>query len=248
MAGSSAKSRAIPVVAALMLPLAGFAAAGCGGSSARPETHPPPHDPASPTMRFPGVPQHGRGLGSPGAPYTLVEFADLQCPFCSRFDRDVLPAVIERFVTAGKLRIELRPIAFLGPDSARLGAAAVAAGFQDRMWQFADLVYRNQGRENSGYATPEFIGRIARAVRGLDLARLQRASGTRVLRAALEANVRSARTAGIVGTPGFRFGRTGGILAPFGQGPIGRRDFLHRLGAAIGANDSHASSSDAAGL
>ena len=58
--------------------------------------------------RFDGVPQSGAFLGSPRAPFTLIEFADLQCPYCAQFDRDVLPAVIDRFVRPGRLRLELR--------------------------------------------------------------------------------------------------------------------------------------------
>src|SRR6185503_13711757 len=106
---------------------------------------------------------------------------DLQCPFSARFHRDVLPAVIERFVRTGLVRVELRPIAFLGPDSASAAAATVAAGLQDHMWQFADLAYRHQGAENSGYVTPTFLGGLARATPGLDRERFRRASGSRKL-------------------------------------------------------------------
>jgi protein-disulfide isomerase len=214
-------------------------ASGCGGagghpSAAKREATPQLRDASSLAQRFAGIPQHGPALGSPRARYTLVEFADLQCPYCARFDRGVLPSLIERFVRTGRLRIELRPVAFLGPDSAPAAAATVAAGMHDRMWQFADLFYRNQGRENSGYVTPRFIGRVAASVPGLGVARLQRASGTPQLRAALEGNARSARTAGISGTPGLRLGRTGGVLAPFSPGPLERGDFIRRLEAATG--------------
>jgi hypothetical protein len=222
----------------MLLIVAALVASGCGDHRGGTPVAKPPAPRvlvgvASLAARFDGIPQHGRVLGWPRARYTLLEFADLQCPYCARFDRDVLPAVIERLVRPGRLRIELRPIAFLGPGSATAAAVTVAAGMQDRIWQFADLFYRNQGRENSGYVTPRFIGQIARAVPGLDLARLRRASGTPQLLAALTDNARLAHAAGTTGTPGFRLGRSGGVLLQFSQGPIERRDFIRRLKATI---------------
>ena len=198
--------------------------AGCGGGD---------HDGTAEPDRFKGIPQDGSYLGQADAPYTLVEFADLQCPFCARFDRDVLPVVVERFVRSGELRIELRPVAFLGPDSTTGAAATVAAGEQDRMWQFADLWYRNQGRENSGYATPEFLTMIARGA-SLDLERWQRQSNTPELIAVLERNARAARTAGISATPQFRFGPTGGTLTPFAGRSTGRAEFVRELERELG--------------
>jgi protein-disulfide isomerase len=186
---------------------------------------------ASLQERFDGVPQDGAVLGRPDAPFTLVEFADLQCPFCAQFDRELLPAVIDGFVRPGRLRIELRVVSFLGPDSSTGAAATVAAGFQDRMWQYADLFYRNQRAENSGYATPEFLGRIARAA-GLDFDRWQRESNSKRLVALLERDARAARTARITGTPGFRVGRTGGVLEPFDDGD-GADEFILRLRRAL---------------
>jgi predicted DsbA family dithiol-disulfide isomerase len=211
-------------------------ATGCGDGQAgiQREHRPPLRGAASLGQRFGDVAQRGPFLGSPRAPYTLVEFVDLQCPFCARFDRDVLPLVIERFVRPGRLRLQLRPVAFIGRDSATGAAATVAAGMQDRMWQFADLFYRNQGRENSGYVTPAFLGRIARAVPGLDPARFQRVSGSRTLVAMLEDNARAAHASGITGTPSFRLGRSGDVLAPFGHRSNEPSDFAHRIQEAIG--------------
>jgi hypothetical protein len=36
-----------------------------------------------------GIPQRGNVLGSPTAPVRLVEYADLQCPYCALYARDV---------------------------------------------------------------------------------------------------------------------------------------------------------------
>jgi protein-disulfide isomerase len=164
----------------------------------------------------------------------MVEFADLQCPFCARFDRDVLPAVVRRFVRPGRLRIELRPIVLLGAASAPAGAAAVAAGNQGRMWQFADLFYRNQGPENSGYVTDAFVARVAAAVPGLSPPRLRRDLPSRAVRSIMIANARLAYTARVTGTPNFRVGRTNGALLPFLGRQLEPQDFVRRLAAAIG--------------
>jgi protein-disulfide isomerase len=183
--------------------------------------------------RFAGIPQAGDALGSRNAPYTLFEFADLQCPYCGRYDRDVLPAVIREFVRPGLLRLEFHPIVLIGPESEPAAAAALAAGEQNRMWQFADLFYRNQQPENSGYVTWPFIKTIAAAVPGMSITALRRASGTAPIASALRQNIALARSGAVTGTPDFRFGHTGGVLRPFLRGAWPRSAFLVRLWAAV---------------
>jgi protein-disulfide isomerase len=109
------------------------------------------------------IPQHGTSLGDPKATLVLTEFADLQCPFCRDYTLNVLPQIIQRYVRTGKLRLELRLRSFLGPDSDRGARAAAAAATRNRMWNFVDLFYRNQGEENSGFVTDAFLSRLARA-------------------------------------------------------------------------------------
>ena len=109
-----------------------------------------------------GIPQDGATLGDPDAPATMVEFVDLQCPFCAEYTRDALPTIVKRYVRTGKLKIELRPVAILGPDSATARGRGRRRGAENRIWQFADLFYLNQGRENSGYVDDDFLRRIAR--------------------------------------------------------------------------------------
>ena len=74
----------------------------------------------------------------------------------------MLPGLIERYVRPGRLRLELRTLRFIGEDSVRGAKAAEAAATRDRMWNFVELWYRNQGQEESGYATDRFVRRIAR--------------------------------------------------------------------------------------
>ena len=110
-----------------------------------------------------GIPQDGTSLGASDAPVVLTEFADLQCPFCRDYALNVLPQVIEKYVRPGDLRLEMRLLRFIGPDSDRGARAAVVASRQDKLWAFVDLWYRNQGTEGTGYGDDEFIGNLAEA-------------------------------------------------------------------------------------
>jgi len=74
-----------------------------------------------------GIPQQGNVLGRRTAPVTLVEYVDLQCPYCREFETTVLPAIVREYVQTGKLRIQMEPWAFIGPDSVRGQAAELAA-------------------------------------------------------------------------------------------------------------------------
>ena len=65
----------------------------------------------SDTSALKGIPQSGLALGSPKAPVTIVEFADLQCPFCAEYHRNVFPSILDRYVRTGKVRLELRLLA-----------------------------------------------------------------------------------------------------------------------------------------
>src|SRR2546423_12689290 len=40
-----------------------------------------------------GIPQHGTIVGEARAPVTLVEYADLQCPYCGEWARTTLPVL-----------------------------------------------------------------------------------------------------------------------------------------------------------
>ncbi len=119
--------------------------------------------------RFAGIPQKGIELGSPTAPVTLQEFADLQCPFCKQYTLSVFPTLVSKYVRAGKLRMEFHNFDIIGPDSIKASKVAEAAAQQNKLWQFADLFYNNQQEENSGYVTDEFLTQIASGVKGLNV-------------------------------------------------------------------------------
>ncbi len=197
--------------AALSAVLVGASQVGARGAA--PPAAAAETQPTSPARSlFAGIEQHGAALGSPRAPVTIVEYADLQCPYCALWARDALPAVVDRYVRTGKVRIVFRGLAFIGPDSDKALRTAIAAGAQGHFWDVVDGLYESQGTENAGWVTDELVTAIAASVRGLDgpalLAdRWDAWVGREVKRAAAAANA-----AGVDGTPLFQVGPTGGQL------------------------------------
>jgi protein-disulfide isomerase len=169
----------------------------------------------------------GEVLGSATAPVVIEVFSDFQCPACRMFITEQLPRLLTDFVRPGILRIESKDIDVLGKgqpnESVELAAGARCAAEQGRYWQFHDLVFWNQGRENRGDHDAAFIARVA------DQASLDRTSWEACLarpdvRQAIADQTSAALAAGISSTPTLRIN---------GQVSVGVPDY-DRLAALIG--------------
>jgi protein-disulfide isomerase len=163
---------------------------------------------------FAGIPQTGVALGSPRAPVTLVEFADLQCPYCAAFAGDALPTIVRDYVRTGKVRIVFEGLAFIGPDSQKALRAVLAASLQNHAWDVLDRLYLRQGAENSGWVTDAALRDVSRHVPGLDARRLFRHLDSPAVGSLIQLAASQARAAKVSGTPSFFVGRTGGNLRP----------------------------------
>ena len=210
----------LAAVVVLSTVLIGASRVGSGGSSA----------PASPSEQssLAGIPQAGLVLGDPNAPVTLVEYADLQCPYCAEWARSTLPVLVEEYVRPGKVRIVFRGLAFVGPDSEQALRAVLGASRQNRSWDVLDALYRRQGAENRGWVTEELLAEVAgpRAV-----AEGSKPWVDRQLATAAE----TAEAAGVSGTPAFQVGRTGRKLELVFLESLGPEGLRPALDAALAA-------------
>jgi protein-disulfide isomerase len=183
-------------------------AVSSGGGS---KTHAPTAQSASTLLT--GIPQKGLTLGNPKAPVTIVEFNDMQCPVCRDYQSAVFPELVQRYVRTGKVRMEMRLQSFIGPDSVTAGKAVAAAAKQNLAWTFAEAFYANQGQENSGYVTPDFVKSIASATAGLSHSKLVTDASSPTAAQTLSEGKKAFDARSLTGTPSFLIGRTGGQLS-----------------------------------
>ena len=127
------------------------------------------------------VPTEGATFrGPPGAPITIVEFADYECPFCARAE-SIVHAVEQAH--AGQVRFVFKNLPLPFHTHARLMArAAVAADAQGRFWEMHDRLYT--------LAAPVERAALDQAAQslGLDLARFDRDFDDASLDARIEAD------------------------------------------------------------
>ena len=169
-------------------------------------------------QQFAGIPQSANVLGKAGAPATLVEYIDLQCPVCRQFETDVMPTIIDRYVRTGKLKVVARPVTVIGPDS-EIGRRAMIAAFkQNRGFNFAQLLYFNQGPENGGWLDDSMVADAATSIPGVNVAALQSAAGSKAVQQEAATYDSQARADALAGTPTLVLGKSGGKLTSLGAG------------------------------
>ena len=184
-----------------------------GGSGAAP-TAQPLTQAAEVEKLYDGIPQQGNQLGDPDAPVAMIEYVDIQCPYCAQFEAEAVPPLVEKYVRNGKVFRETRPIAGLGPESQQGRLAMVAAGLQGKFFQLAHLLYLNQGAENSGWLDDKMLRRAAASIEGLDSTQFfeDMQSSTAVRQGGVFDQ--QARAAAIQVTPTIYVGKNGGTLQP----------------------------------
>lgn len=168
--------------------------------------------------RFKGIPQSGITVGEEAAPVTVVEFADLKCPFCKDFAIASLPQLVDDYVSSGKAKLEFRNLSFLDqategtPDSTNAAKFAQAVGLQNKLWNFVELFYMNQQAENQVFATEEFLKNIAEQIPGVDVDKAWADRSNPKVQEELDKADELFGEEGLSGTPSFLVGPTGGTL------------------------------------
>jgi hypothetical protein len=166
-----------------------------------------------------GIPQGGNTLGQPSAPITLQVFGDLESADVRTFVVWLLPNIIREWVRTNIVKIQYR--SFMTASSpypnvfVRQQAAALAAGVQDRLWNFIETFYHEQGQEHTRYVTESYIDGIAGQIPGLNLSEWESDREYSELTKQVDEDDHAARAIGFPDAPVFLIGRTGGKLTPW---------------------------------
>ncbi len=141
-------------------------------------------------------PERDHVRGAVGAPLELVEFGDVECPFCGRAT-GVLSELRRRF--GDDLRYVFRhlPLPDVHPHAELAAEAVEAAGAQGAFWAMHDRLFAHQDQLEAG----ELLDHAAAL--GLDLGRFARELGDGTFAPRVRQDVASAEASGVSGTPTF---------------------------------------------
>lgn len=145
----------------------------------------------------------GYSLGRADAPLTLVEFTDLQCPYCNRFSTQVFNQLKAAYIDTGQVRFVTRdfPLDFHG-FAMPAARASRCAGEQGKFWEMRDALVRGYRQLSA-----EFVTTTAQGLK-LDMAAFNACTASTKFDAAIAQDMSDGRSVNVEGTPTFVLGRT----------------------------------------
>jgi protein-disulfide isomerase len=153
------------------------------------------------------IAQHGAALfndaadpqrGNPRGDVTIVEFFDARCGYCKQMH----PAMEALLSRDSQVRVVMKDLPILGPNSVLAARALLAAQRQGRYAAFQDALLSLRGEP-----TEAVLRQQAERV-GLDWARLRREMEEPAIQRRIDGNLRLAQALGIEGTPAIVIGQT----------------------------------------
>lgn len=162
-----------------------------------------PPAPVSDKVRLVNV--TGYMIGKPDAPLTMVEFTDLQCPFCRQFHVTTFEQLKKDYIDTGKLRYFSRdfPLEQLHPLAIPAARAARCAAAQGTFWEMRHTILLNNAS-----LTPASFGTFAQDLK-LKMTDFQTCvADTGRLDAEWQKDKNDGASVGVTGTPSFVIGRT----------------------------------------
>jgi protein-disulfide isomerase len=143
--------------------------------------------------------------GAKNAVFTVVEFADYECPACAVFATEFEGLFNTKLISSGKVRYAYRdfPLSF-HPNANAASLAAACAADQGKFPEFKAVLFRaqNQWASSSQAGVLDQFADYANQV-GLDGTKLKACTNSRAAQALIDADVAAGQRVGINATPSF---------------------------------------------
>jgi protein-disulfide isomerase len=133
--------------------------------------------------------------GNKNAKITIVEYSDIQCPFCSRFHETMLQ-VMKNYPDKVRWVFRHFPLESIHPYARKAAEAAECAGEQGKFWEYTDKLYANQ----SSLST-EYLSTAAQEV-GLNTGKFDSCLSSGKMAARVSSDLQQGQNLGVKGTPG----------------------------------------------
>lgn len=144
-------------------------------------------------------------LGSKDAQYAIIEFSDYECPYCTRYAKQVFPQIKKRYIDSGKFQYVVRDFPLAFHSQAKPAAiAADCAGEQSKFWSMNDALF-----ENSRKLRKELYPELAKEI-GLDEGAFLKCLADPEIAARVDADFSYGQSVGVNGTPRFYIGKIKG--------------------------------------
>src|SRR3989344_1297841 len=140
-------------------------------------------------------------LGNPNAQVMVVEFSDIECPFCKRF-HDTMHQVIEEYGKDGKVAWVYRHFPLQIHPKATPEAEATECAWQqggnDLFWKYLDKLFEQSLSNNQ--TDDKVPAQVAQEL-GLDMAKYTKCVTDRTYKSKIEQQIQDGLNSGVSGTP-----------------------------------------------
>jgi protein-disulfide isomerase len=172
--------------------------------------------------------------GDATAQVAIIEYGDVECPFCRRFKQSVYPQIFDEYIKTGKARFYYRDMPLPFHEHALPAARAEhCAGEQGKFWEMHDALFTEKpgetgpgpgGRDRtlSQQAIDERAGAL-----GMDAAKLDACMTSTRFADLIQHNSEEAAKMNIEGTPTFLIGTIGpnGNIVKVSKPVVGAQPF-----------------------
>jgi len=138
-------------------------------------------------------------LGSAEAPVTIIEFTDVECPFCQRHHVTTWPMIKSEYIDTGKVKYVTKhfPLEQLHPRATPGAIAAQCANEQGKFYEYLGKMFANQ----QALADDNLLAYAGEV--GLDQGRFEICVDNPETAVAVTKDQQAGLAAGVTGTPGF---------------------------------------------